>query len=115
MLPLINSLHLADRPGLRSITMSIEWQLYSRWNGNQVSTTGYSEPLISCDGTSCLNEGVCQNIAGKLRCFCPEPFHGQFCQLTSEDSSFEWAATEIVLLFIIGFLVACAVGMICCR
>ncbi|EYC38934.1 hypothetical protein Y032_0685g1512 [Ancylostoma ceylanicum] len=112
--------------------MSIEWQLYSRWNGNQVSTTGYSgmftfgtryhnivayaiQPLISCDGTSCLNEGVCQNIAGKLRCFCPEPFHGQFCQLTSEDSSFEWAATEIVLLFIIGFLVACAVGMICCR
>ncbi|ETN87286.1 EGF-like domain protein [Necator americanus] len=76
--------------------------------------TKYNEFFTSCDTTPCMNDGVCKEIDGKQRCVCSEPFHGQFCQFISKDWSYDWTVTEVALLFIVVFLVACAVGMICC-
>lgn len=61
-----------------------------------------------------MNGGICRETDGKHRCNCPEPFHGPFCQFTSKDWNYSWTATEFALLFVVVFLIACAVGIICC-
>lgn len=72
------------------------------------------EFFTSCESTPCMNGGICRETDGKHRCNCPEPFHGPFCQFTSKDWNYSWTATEFALLFVVVFLIACAVGIICC-
>ncbi|KAK5972396.1 hypothetical protein GCK32_005173 [Trichostrongylus colubriformis] len=61
-----------------------------------------------------MNGGICRQYEKKHRCDCPEPFHGQFCQFSSKDWSYDWTVTEVALLLVVVFLIACAVGIICC-
>ncbi|VDO71955.1 unnamed protein product [Heligmosomoides polygyrus] len=75
----------------------------------------FPEFFTSCESTPCMNGGICRETDGKHRCNCPEPFHGPFCQFTSKDWNYSWTATEFALLFVVVFLIACAVGIICCR